>query len=84
MLTVLYFARLREQIGKAEEQINLPDTVATLADLIDWLSAQGPAYRQAFAELTQIRAAINEQAATLDAPVKDGDEVAFFPPMTGG
>lgn len=84
MITLLYFARLREQISTDEEQRDLPEDIRTLGDLISWLSAQSPAYKMAFADMDKVRAAINEQAATLDSPVKDGDEIAFFPPMTGG
>lgn len=84
MITLLYFARLREQIGRGEEQHDLPDNIQTLGDLVTWLKAQGPAYAATFTDMDKVRAAINEQAATPNSPVTDGDEIAFFPPMTGG
>ncbi len=84
MITLLYFARLREQIGTGAESHELPQGVTTLTDLVTWLRAQGPQYATAFQDMDKVRAAVNEQAATPDTPLKDGDEIAFFPPMTGG
>jgi molybdopterin converting factor subunit 1 len=84
MLRILYFAWLRERLGAAEEELALPPGVATAGALRAWLSARGPAYAAAFAAETQIRCAVNQDFATPDTPVRAGDEVAFFPPITGG
>ncbi len=82
-LHILYFAWLRERIGMAEEAVPLPEGVATVADLIAWQQSRGANFAAAFATKT-IRCAVNQGFAGLDALVAPGDEVAFFPPVTGG
>jgi molybdopterin synthase sulfur carrier subunit len=84
MITVLYFARLREALGTGSEQIELPEDVATLAALRAHLAQRGGAWAIEMAENRNLRAAVNQTVAAADAAVKDGDEVAFFPPVTGG
>jgi molybdopterin synthase sulfur carrier subunit len=84
MVTVLYFARLREALGTASEQIALPDSVIDLAGLRQALISRGAVWAQELAETKPIRAAVNQAIARPDTPVNDGDEVAFFPPVTGG
>ncbi len=84
VVTILYFAWLRERIGVDHEARDLPATLMTPAALIDWLIAQGGGYREAFADLTRIRCAIDQQMAPLDAPMTGAREIAFFPPVTGG
>jgi molybdopterin synthase sulfur carrier subunit len=81
---VLYFAWVRERIGKAEEELALPPEVATVADLIGWLSARGEEYAYAFEKPQVIRAAIDRVHVKPDAAISGAREVAFFPPMTGG
>lgn len=84
-MKILYFAWLREHIGTgAEELETLPDDVRTVGGLVDYLSARGDGYAAAFAERDVIRAAVNQEYAKPDTPVAAGDEVAFFPPVTGG
>jgi len=83
-LTVLYFAWLRERVGRAEEQINPPADIATVAALIVWLSGQSAGHAAAFAHSATVRCAVNQEFVEPSAPVKRGDEVAFFPPVTGG
>lgn len=83
-MRVLYFAWLRERIGLAQENLSPPDFVKTAADLADWLMTREPRYAAAFADLTAIRVAIDQEAADLDASVVGASEVAFFPPVTGG
>ena len=83
-LRVLYFARLRERLGRGEEMLVLPEGVATVADLAAWLRARDPAGAAAFADAATVRAAVNQAFAPPNTPVADGDEVAFFPPVTGG
>lgn len=84
MITLLYFARLREVFGVATEQVALPNGVTTLSALRAHLCARGGAWAQELAQGRAVRAAVNQAVAAADAPVKDGDEVAFFPPVTGG
>ena len=83
-LTLLYFAWLRERIGVSEEQLPLPASVSTVAGLIDWLSERGPGYASAFANRRTVRCAVNQEFAEPATRVGPGDEVAFFPPVTGG
>ncbi len=84
MVRVLYFAWLRERMGRGEEQLALPEGVATVGTLAGWLRARDPAGAAAFANPATVRAAVNQSFAQPDAAVSDGDEVAFFPPVTGG
>ena len=84
MVTVLYFARLREALGMASEQIALPATVRDLEGLRALLVGRGGAWERELAPGKPVRAAVNQAMAIGDAPVSDGDEVAFFPPVTGG
>lgn len=83
-LRLLYFAWLRERVGAAEEEIALPAGVATVGDLIAWQRARGEKFAAAFGTTRAIRCAVNQSFAGPDAPVAPGDEVAFFPPVTGG
>lgn len=82
-LKILYFAGLRETIGCSGETVEFPDGVATVAALRDWLAAQGEG-REALLTAKNLRAAVNQKMVGLDAAIADGDEVAFFPPVTGG
>lgn len=84
MITLLYFARLRETFGKASEQIPLPAGAATLETVRAMLAARGGVWAHELAAGRSFRAAVNQSVATGETPVKDGDEVAFFPPVTGG
>lgn len=78
---VLYFAGLKEALGLPGENVDLPAGVATVGSLRDWLVGQG---RDKLATAKNLRCAVNQDMAKLDATIKDGDEVAFFPPVTGG
>jgi molybdopterin synthase sulfur carrier subunit len=84
MITVLYFARLREALGTGSEQIALPMDVRDLDALRAFLIARGGAWAAELAGNKALRAAVNQIMASGDAPVADGDEIAFFPPVTGG
>jgi molybdopterin synthase sulfur carrier subunit len=84
MITVLYFARLREALGTGSEQLALPPEVRDVAGLRMLLAARGGAWRQEFAANGAVRAAVNQSMADGETRVADGDEVAFFPPVTGG
>ena len=81
---VLFFAALREQVGVASEDIELPGEKSTIAALRSHLSARGGAWQSALSEKKLLRFAVNQDMARTDATLKAGDEVAFFPPVTGG
>ncbi|MCZ6511372.1 MAG: molybdopterin converting factor subunit 1 [Alphaproteobacteria bacterium] len=83
-MKVLYFAWLRQRIGVAMEEIELPDDVDDVGDLVGWLTAKGPGYAKGFAEPQVIRAAVNFEYVPFDHKLSNTDEVAFFPPVTGG
>jgi molybdopterin synthase sulfur carrier subunit len=81
---LLYFAWVRERIGKAEEEIEPPVGVATVGDLVGWLTRRGEGYAYAFENPKVIRAAIDRNHVRADASIDGAREIAFFPPMTGG
>ena len=83
-MTLLYFAWVREQIGRDAEEIVLPSDVQTVAALLDWLRSRGGGYASALDDLSVIRVAVNQEFAAPDHAVADGDEIALFPPVTGG
>ena len=83
-MKLLYFAWVRQNIGKSEETMTLPAGVATIRDLARHLQARGPGYAEAFADLARLRAAANQVHVGFDTRLSDGDEIAFFPPVTGG
>ena len=83
-MKILYFAWLRERVGTAQEEAEPPADAVTVSALIDWLVGRGENYEAAFADRSVIRAAVNQEHAALDTPIGPGDEIAFFPPMTGG
>jgi molybdopterin synthase sulfur carrier subunit len=80
----MYFAWLRERIGKAEEEIDPPANVRTVGDLISWLSERGEEYSYAFENPKVVRAAIDHNHVRSEAGIAGAREIAFFPPMTGG
>lgn len=83
-MKLLYFARLRQQIGIGEENVDLPAEVRTVADVIEWLKSRNDSFMHAFGDLRTIRAAVNQTHAGFDATVSEAREIAFFPPVTGG
>ena len=83
-VTILYFAWVREKIGKGEERVELPAGVKTVADAVAWLKTRGPEYADAFARADVIRAALDRTHVKPDAAIADAREIAFFPPVTGG
>ncbi|MDP1733854.1 MAG: molybdopterin converting factor subunit 1 [Sulfuritalea sp.] len=80
---ILFFASLREALGVGAESLALPDGIGTTGALRDLLAARGEPW-SALATTKNLRVAVNQQMVGLDAPVRAGDEVAFFPPVTGG
>lgn len=83
-MTLLYFAWVRQKIGVAEEMMTLPESVKTVADLAAHLRTRGEGYAEALSDMSRLRAAVNREHVPFDAAVSDKDEVAFFPPVTGG
>ena len=83
-MKILYFAWLRQKTGMGNEDVDPPAEVRDIAGLVDWLKDRSPGHADAFADMKVVRVAINQEFAKLDAPVAAGDEVAFFPPVTGG
>ena len=84
MVTVLYFARLREALGRSSETVALPAAVRDVEGVRALLVARGGEWEQELAPSKPVRAAVNQAIAHGDTSVSDGDEVAFFPPVTGG
>jgi molybdopterin synthase sulfur carrier subunit len=82
-MKIVYFAALRREIGMGEESVSPPPAVTTVAGLLDWLKSRSPAHAKALSA-PRLMAAVNHDYAGLDAVVSAGDEVAFFPPVTGG
>ncbi|TNE36619.1 MAG: molybdopterin converting factor subunit 1 [Alphaproteobacteria bacterium] len=83
-MKLLYFAWMRQRIGTGEENLAKSDDIATVADLIAHLKAKGPGYAAAFQNPAVIKVAINQDYADFTSPIAEGDEIAFFPPVTGG
>ena len=83
-MKLIYFAWVRERVGKAEEDVVLPSSVRTVAELVNWLKGRGEEYAYAFEQAKSIRAAIDRNHVKSDAIITGAREIAFFPPMTGG
>jgi sulfur-carrier protein len=83
-LKLVYFASVRQRLGKAEETVALPAEIATLGALVAHLATRGPDYAAVFGNPSALRAAVNQTHAQFGALIAADDEIAFFPPMTGG
>ena len=83
-MKVLYFARLRQIIGRGQDDVIVPDDVKTVRTLIDFLKSNNERCAEAFGDLRNLKVAINQKHTTLDASLNGAAEVAFFPPVTGG
>ena len=81
---LVYFAWVRERVGRPEEEVELPDGIATVADLVRWLKTRGEEYDYAFENEAVVRAAIDHSHVKPEAAIGQAREIAFFPPMTGG
>lgn len=79
-----FFASVREKLALSEERVIVPDHILSVADLRAWLIVRGENWSEALAEERALRIAINQEVASIDTLLRDGDEVAFFPPVTGG
>jgi molybdopterin synthase sulfur carrier subunit len=83
-IDLLYFAWVRERIGRGHERVEPPAAVADIAGLIDWLAARGGGYAEALGDKRMLRAAVDQVFVPLEAPIAAAREVALFPPVTGG
>ena len=83
-MKLVYFAWVRERVGKAEEQIDPPAGIKTIGELVAWLAGRDEQYAYAFENAKVIRAAIDHRHVRSDAAIAGASEIAFFPPMTGG
>jgi sulfur-carrier protein len=83
-MRLLYFASLRSRLGLREETVSLPPEIADVAGLLDWLRGRGPAYAEALHDRAGVKVAVNQSYARPDQRITPGDEVALFPPVTGG
>lgn len=83
-MKLLYFAWVRQMIGRSEETVDPPARVKTAGDLVAWLVSRGEGYAAALGDTKRVRVAINQEHASLAESVGPDDEVAFFPPVTGG
>ena len=83
-MRIVYFAWVREHIGASQEDIELPGDAATVGDLVAHLRGLSPGHDRALSDMKVVRVAVNREYSGLDAAVSDGDEIAFFPPVTGG
>ena len=83
-MKVRYFAWVRERVGKAEEEIDPPPDIATVGELVAWLTQRGEGYAYAFENPKVVRSAIDKIHVQTNARIKGASEIAFFPPMTGG
>lgn len=81
---ILYFANVREKLGRGGDVLDLPDSVTTPEQLVDWLIQRDPASAAAFADRDRLRCAVDQVITALDAPLGQPAEIAFFPPVTGG
>jgi molybdopterin synthase sulfur carrier subunit len=83
-MKIFYFAYLREKAGVGEEEVSPPENVTDVRSLMEWVKGRGGGFAEAMADTSIVRVAVNQEYVQLDAPVKTGDEIAFFPPVTGG
>ncbi len=83
-MKILYFAWLRTRVGLGQEEVEPPPGVDTVAGLVGWLKRRGPGHAAALDDLSAVRVAVNQEFADWDHPVAADDEVALFPPITGG
>jgi len=83
-LSILYFAWLRERVGVSEESVTPPAPVTTVAELVVYLSNLDQRHAAAFSDHKTVRCAVNQEFADPSTILRPGDEIAFFPPVTGG
>lgn len=84
MLTLVYFAWVREAVGRDEERVERPAPGTTVADIVAMLAARGGGHAEAFGDASRLRAALDQRFVGMDTPIGDARELAIFPPVTGG
>lgn len=83
-MKILYFAWIRTNLGVSEELLDVPSEIKDVEGLLDWLINRGESYKTVFSDLSLIRVSVNQEYVDLDNAITQGDEIAFFPPVTGG
>ena len=83
-MRLLYFAWLRQHIGRGAEVLDVPDSISSVAALVEWLKVKDAGYARAFSDQNRVRVAINQVHGNFSSVISKDDEVAFFPPVTGG
>ncbi len=83
-MKIIYFSWLREKTGVGEEEMQPPPAVGDVAGLVEWLKGRGGGFAEAFADMSMVRVAVNQEHVNTDHPLSATDEVAFFPPVSGG
>ncbi|MDH5410588.1 MAG: molybdopterin converting factor subunit 1 [Alphaproteobacteria bacterium] len=83
-MKILYFAFLRQRTGLGEETVDAPAGVRDVAGLVEWLKTRGPGHAEALKDVSAVRVAVNQEFAGMDTLIAANDEIAFFPPVTGG
>ena len=83
-MKLLYFAWVRTNLGVSEESVDVPPGIHDVRTLLNWLINRGESYKAAFSDPSLIRVAVNQEYVDLDHAITEGDEIAFFPPVTGG
>ncbi len=84
ILNIVYFAWVKERLGKGHEAMEIPSDLDTISDLVELLSKQAPEYKSVFADLTKLRFALDQEFTSIDASINSAEELAIFPPVTGG
>ena len=83
-MNILYFSWIKDKLGKAKENIAVDQNISSVAELITFLENKDETYKEVFKDISSIRVSINMETANMDDPISINDEIAFFPPMTGG
>ena len=83
-MKLLYFAWIRTNLGVAEELLDVPSEIKDVEGLLEWLINRGESYKTVFSDLSLIHVSVNQEYVDLDNAITQGDEIAFFPPVTGG
>jgi sulfur-carrier protein len=83
-MNILYFSWIKDKLGKTKENITIDENINSVAELIAFLKSKDETYKEVFKDISSIRVSINMETANMDDPISINDEIAFFPPMTGG